>query len=199
MDAPWKTPAARTVRLKINPATRQDIIGRSRTGRRAFTIIELLVVIAIISILAAMLIPAVSHARGVAWQATCRSNLRSIGVALRVYLNQNDDLMPVAAQMPSLNLNDDPRIADVLGPFLDDRSVFKCPCDTQQNFFASEGSSYEYHSMLGGRRVGESFLTRRWGEAKTFVLYDYRPFHGIAGDPGAANYLFADGHVGNLE
>jgi len=171
---------------------------RPSRARRAFTIIELLVVIGIIGILAAMIVPAVSHARGMAWRANCQSNLRSLGVALRVYLNQNNDVMPIAAQMPSLNLTDEPRIADVLGRFLDDRGVFKCPSDTQENFFASEGSSYEYHSMLGGRRVSESFLTQHWGESKTFVLYDYRPFHGTAGDPGAANYLFADGHVGDL-
>ena len=182
----------------MNPAARQHATRRLGTGRPAFTIIELLVVIAVIGILTAMLIPAVSHARGVAWDTACRSNLRSIGVALRVYLNQSNDFMPVAAQMPSQNLNDEPRIVDVLGPFLDDRNVFRCPRDTERNFFASEGSSYEYVSMLGGRRVSNSFLTKRWGEAKTFVLYDYRPFHGTAGDPGAVNYLFADGHVGDL-
>lgn len=53
--------------------------------------------------------------------------------------------------------------------------------------------------MLGGRQVSESFLTRRWGVDRTPVMYDYEPFHGPAGTVGAANYLFADGHVGDME
>jgi len=62
-----------------------------------------------------------------------------------------------------------------------------------------EGSSYEYHSMLGDKTLEESFLARRIGKDHTPVLNDYRPFHGKGGTPGAMNYLFADGHVGDLE
>lgn len=167
--------------------------------RYAFTIIELLVVITIISILAALILPAVTYAREMARQTKCKSNLHAISVAFRLYLNQSNDTLPVAAEMPSLNLNADPRIADVLAPNLPDRAVLRCPDDTARKYYESEGCSYEYAALFGGRSLADLVLVKMIGEARVSIMYDYEPFHGPAGQVGSANYLFVDGHVGNLE
>jgi prepilin-type N-terminal cleavage/methylation domain-containing protein/prepilin-type processing-associated H-X9-DG protein len=58
-------------------------------GTRGFTLVELLVVIAIVAVLIAMLAPALVAAYGVAQQTTCASNLRQLGLALRLYLKDN--------------------------------------------------------------------------------------------------------------
>ena len=181
--------------------------------RKGFSLIELLVVIGVISILAGILMPTLSLAKRQARTIVCRSNLRQAGLALRMYLNAYNDVMPYAAQMPSQPGNTRPAIADALKPYLDDPEALRCPEDVgNQTFetrsgsyylerprFETEKSSYEYMSLLGGRRTQDTFLTERFGEQNTFVMYDYDPVHGKAGRPGAKNYLFADGHAGELK
>ncbi len=61
--------------------------------RRAFTLVELLVVIAIIAILAAILFPVFAAAKAAAKATTCLSNMNQIGLALQMYLNDDDDQM----------------------------------------------------------------------------------------------------------
>jgi prepilin-type N-terminal cleavage/methylation domain-containing protein len=67
---------------------------RHRPAPRAFTLIELLVVIAIIAILAAILFPVFAQAREKARAISCLSNLRQIGLATQMYLQDYDETYP---------------------------------------------------------------------------------------------------------
>src|SRR5258708_2548141 len=91
----------------------------SRTLRStfAFTLIELLVVIGIIGILASLLMPAFSRAKGKANDAKCISNLRQIGIALVIYADENNGRLPYAEREPTMPVDPAhvlPRIVNVL-------------------------------------------------------------------------------------
>jgi len=70
-------------------------MSRNSLQRRAFTLIELLVVIAIIAILAAILFPVFAQAREKARQITCVSNMKNLGLAFMMYVQDYDETFPM--------------------------------------------------------------------------------------------------------
>ena len=78
-----------------------DVMRRNR----AFTLVELMVVILIVGLLAAMLSVGLNTARRTALQVTCVNNLRQLGLALGIYLQEESEgYLP---KVSGTNANDD--------------------------------------------------------------------------------------------
>jgi len=134
--------------------------------KKAFTLIELLVVIAIIAILAAILFPVFTRAKQSAKRTACLSNARQIGMGTMMYLQANDDVMPLFAQYNTTPPAGDPnhRGTEVLIlPFVKNKDVFGSPLDNgspylntdyanaakgRPTYLAAFGTSYRYTKCL---------------------------------------------------
>ena len=62
--------------------------------RKGFSLIELLIVIAIIALLIGLTLPVLKGARAAARQTGCLSDMRQMGVALTLYVNDHRDSLP---------------------------------------------------------------------------------------------------------
>lgn len=70
------------------------LVGSSGCGSRRFTLVEMLVVIMIVSVLAALLLPAMQKSLGMARSASCANRLKENGIAFHLFVGDNDGTLP---------------------------------------------------------------------------------------------------------
>lgn len=210
--------------------------------QKGFTLVELLTVLAIVTLLAGLSVFAWQRARLVADRTVCASNLREIGGAALLYLQDHDLHYPGSTHSDILGQQSQSWVY-TLSPYLEDiESVKLCPADPHyEERRKSELSSYTVNYYLTtsvmdpfGNAVGPDYtcIINLPNPARTFFAFpvsdraaisissdhthadnwfnwknclpEIQPNRFKAGGAtrdglgGDANYLYADGHVGNL-
>ena len=166
---------------------------RLSPARNGFTLIELLVVIAIIAILAAILFPVFARARETARQTACRSNLRQLGTAVQMYVQDYDGqyfqhwyLSPTywfgrvdsSTTPPTVY-----RQEGLLYPYIKNTDIQKCPSFTGIAVYSGATAGYGYNvayltSGFGQAGVSEAAIDK---PASCAVFADSANYHAPSG------------------
>jgi prepilin-type N-terminal cleavage/methylation domain-containing protein/prepilin-type processing-associated H-X9-DG protein len=194
----------------------------AKTQLRAFTLVELLIVIAVIAILAALLLPVLGKAKQTAGTASCANNARQIGIAMRMYGDDNNEILPSAHNsIPWSSTNPVPWMR-ALYDYYKSTNVLCCPemahcySNSPYNYFMGSRAAYlmanRQFTNLDLKKIQLPSAYILSGDANwPFYVYDADPDNftedTLFGTDGAGgirpppvhnkrlNVVFADSHV----
>jgi prepilin-type processing-associated H-X9-DG protein len=182
----------------------------------AFTLIELLVIVAIIAILAAMLLPVLAKGKLSAQRAACESNLRQLGIATEIYLDDNAGCFFKRCESPTgtgqqwwfgwlASGDEGQRVFDlstgVLFPYLHGSDVRLCPSPAWNSpLFKPKGTnvifSYGYNSYLSPQHPAQPFVSvnRIFRPAETALFADAAQVNTTERPASRTNPLFEENY-----
>jgi prepilin-type N-terminal cleavage/methylation domain-containing protein/prepilin-type processing-associated H-X9-DG protein len=185
-----------------------------------FTLIELLVVIAIIAILAGMLLPVLGRAKEDAVRIKCVNNVKQLGLAMQMYGDDNEALLPMAHGSEPWGATNPPPWSQPLAAYYNNTNILCCPSQCQ--FFNKSPYNYFMGARAAYVAAGDALASvslKSIGLPAQYVLSgdcNY-PFDTTDADPdnysqdtlfeplylppqahnGLLNVFFADGHAAN--
>ncbi len=125
----------------------------SDPSRRAFTLIELLVVISIITLLIAVLLPALAGARAAGQSVKCQSTLRQFGVILYTYAGDwNGWLLAASQKQWPVHRAFTADANGSIGPYIPNKNLWDCPSDSTRHNSDTDGGGYST-SGWGGNNI----------------------------------------------
>lgn len=182
-----------------------------------FTLLELLIVIAIIAVLASMLLPALVKAKNATYDIVCKGNLRTCGSAWIMYINDNNDRIPVYTAYGNAswthNLYDYmpsscPKAGVTRASLNESKLVTRCSAMTKYwdywypdwgqgalTFYKDRLSSMPYTRALSATASGSARKIEKYAMLRDFSATVGDVYYGDMIHSGRHNVLFMDWHV----
>jgi prepilin-type N-terminal cleavage/methylation domain-containing protein len=151
---------------------------------RGLSLIEMIIVLAIVGVFASMVYPLTRSAIAKSREATCLTQLRTLGTGLQGYLQEHDNTMPELAIARNSKTDDVPVLDTVLLPYVGSPETFHCAADAK--LYEKSGSSYNWNHLQNGRRSSDLYFFNV-EEDRIPLITDKEAWH-----PGGTNFLNAD-------